>query len=685
MKLIRHQSIILFWLSNCTYGFIVPPNIVKNGNHVPGSIISNPFTRDKITFTNIKAEESKNNDNENNIEDSMKMDEEEEEFKSAALDWAKEQAKELEEMDKQKEKEGEQMMEDNKNKKKKYVVVGGGWAGWGAVKALCQSQINAEVILLDALPDPTGTQPYLSKSGKPVEAGTRGFWKDYPNIYSLCDELKINEHDIFTPYTNSSFYSPDGLEATAPVFSEAKILIPSFLTESITSSFADSVFPQLPSPLGQVLATFPLFERIPLSDRASMVGLLLATIDCLGNTQDEKVIEAYDRMTAHDLFIKFNLSPRLVEDFIKPTLLVGLFKPPEELSALVVMELLYYYALAHQDSFDVRWIKNGTVADSLISPLSTTLMNDYKDTLQVKGGSFVKTISVDEINDSDSKMKASKVSYTTRNPTDGTINEHTIDDIDGIILSVGCKGMRSIVSSSPDLARIPVFANAASLQGIDVISVRLWLDTKVHTRTPANVFSRFNALRGAGGTFFMLDQFQEGNEDALWGNDEVQGSVVACDFYNAGRVINLSDDDIIDILMKELLPSAVPKFADAKVVDSWVGKYPGTVSWFSPGSYTLRPPLEGAGKAILSNIKCAGDWVKMGEREHGAKGLCQERAFVSGIEAANSLLKSTVSSASEESYKMLDVLPVRDDEIQFQMAVQANNAVMKYLPRFWVR
>ena len=33
---------------------------------------------------------------------------------------------------------------------------------------------------------------------------------------------------------------------------------------------------------GQVLATFPLFERIPLSDRASMVGLLLATIDCLG-------------------------------------------------------------------------------------------------------------------------------------------------------------------------------------------------------------------------------------------------------------------------------------------------------------------------------------------------------------------------------------------------------------------
>lgn len=155
--------------------------------------------------------------------------------------------------------------DSNSMKKKKYVVVGGGWGGWGAAKALCEGmKDSAEVILIDALPDPTGRTPYLSKSGKPVEAGTRGFWKDYPNINELVvNWLGLKEEDVFTEYTNSSFYSPDGLEATAPVFSSSN-------------------FPQLPSPFGQVLATFPLFERIPLSDRASMVGLLLATIDCLG-------------------------------------------------------------------------------------------------------------------------------------------------------------------------------------------------------------------------------------------------------------------------------------------------------------------------------------------------------------------------------------------------------------------
>jgi hypothetical protein len=138
---------------------------------------------------------------------------------------------------------------------------------------------------------------------------------DYPNINALVAELGLNENDVFTPFTNSSFYSPDGLEATAPVFSEAKFPT---IDLPFLKQFSEQKFPTLPSPLGQVVATFPLFERIPLQDRASMVGLLLATLDCLGS--DESVQEQYDRMTAHELIIRFGLSKRLVEDFIKPTL-----------------------------------------------------------------------------------------------------------------------------------------------------------------------------------------------------------------------------------------------------------------------------------------------------------------------------------------------------------------------------
>ena len=72
----------------------------------------------------------------------------------------------------------------------------------------------------------------------------------------------------------------------------------------------------------------------------------------------------------------------------------------------------------------------------------------------------------------------------------------------------------------------------------------------------------------------------------------------------------------------------------------------------------------------------------MGEREHGAKGLCQERAYVSGFEAANSLMMSTAWS---EEFKQHEVLAVREDEAQFKLGVEVNRKVMSVLPRFWTR
>ena len=142
--------------------------------------------------------------------------------------------------------------------KPKVAVVGAGWGGFGAAKALCEA--GCEVTLLDGIPDPTGATPSLTPTGKPFEYGTRGFWKDYPNIEATLAELGVKESDVFTDFTASSFFSPYGLEATAPVFS-------------------DSDYAQLPSPLGQVFATFDNFRRLPLPDRASMVGLLYAMLD----------------------------------------------------------------------------------------------------------------------------------------------------------------------------------------------------------------------------------------------------------------------------------------------------------------------------------------------------------------------------------------------------------------------
>ena len=524
------------------------------------------------------------------------------------------------------------------------VVIGAGWAGWGAAKALCEA--GARVTLLDGMADPTGTTPLTTASGKPFEAGTRGFWKDYPNINALTAELGLKQ--VFTDFTSSAFWSPEGLEATAPVFGDG---------------------PQLPSPLGQAFATINNFKRLPVADRLSIAGLLVAMLDL---HRSEAVFRRYDAMDALTLFRQLKISERMIDEFLRPILLVGLFKPPEELSAAVTMELLYYYALAHQDSFDVRWIKAKSIAEQLIAPLSERLQQQHQ--LQVLGGTLATALNLEG-----GGQRLASVS--TRTLTTG--RHGVIEDVDAVVLAVGAKGMRALMAGSPACAAAaPELVAAGSLGAIDVVSVRLWLDRHVPVADPANVFSRFSALRGSGATFFMLDQLQQEDEAALWGDQPVQGSVIASDFYNASAIAELSDQAIVDCLMQELLPVAVPAFKAARVVDQEVRRYPGSVSLFSPGSFRQRPPLE----TSLAPVVCAGDWVRMGLREFGAKGLCQERAYVCGLEAANSLLRrGIVQGGAAARNRRHPVIRIRADEPQVLLGRALNKLVMDPLESVGIR
>ena len=518
------------------------------------------------------------------------------------------------------------------------VVVGAGWGGWGAAKALCEAGVR--VTLMDGMADPSGSEPITTESGKPFEAGTRGFWKDYPNINALTDELGLGA--IYTDFTTSAFWSPEGLEATAPVFGDA---------------------PQLPSPVGQVLATVKNFKRLPVPDRLSIAGLLYAMLDL---NRSDAVYRSYDAIDALTLFKQLRISDRMIDDFLRPTLLVGLFKPPEELSAAVTMELLYYYALAHQDSFDVRWIRSKTIAEQLIAPLSERLQGQHQ--LQVLGGTLATRLNV-------SADGQSIRSLETRTLSTGSTAVMT--DVDAVVLAVGAKGMGALMAQSRECGVLaPELVQAGTLGTIDVVSVRLWLDRYVPVADPANVFSRFSALQGSGATFFMLDQLQQESEAELWAGQSPQGSVIASDFYNASAIAELTDQQIVDCLMQDLLPMAQPDFGEARVLDQEVRRYPGSVSLFSPGSFSKRPPLE----TSLAPVVCAGDWVRMGAREHGAKGLCQERAYVCGLEAGNSLLRrGIVRGDGVPRTKQHPVIPIRSDEPQVLLGRALNKLVMEPL------
>jgi hypothetical protein len=73
-----------------------------------------------------------------------------------------------------------------------------------------------------------------------------------------------------------------------------------------------------------------------------MVPLLYSIVDY---DTDPETLVRYDRMSALELFEQYGVSRALYDQFLKPLLLVGLFAPPEQLSAADMIATLYFYSM----------------------------------------------------------------------------------------------------------------------------------------------------------------------------------------------------------------------------------------------------------------------------------------------------------------------------------------------------
>lgn len=109
------------------------------------------------------------------------------------------------------------------NRKEKVVVVGSGWAGLGAAHHLCKQGFDVTVLEGGYELGPK------NRSLTPDDAGIRGFWYPYRNIFNLVDELGVKP---FTSWTKTAQYSDEGLEVTSAIFDKCK----RFLIVSIDSS-----------------------------------------------------------------------------------------------------------------------------------------------------------------------------------------------------------------------------------------------------------------------------------------------------------------------------------------------------------------------------------------------------------------------------------------------------------------
>ncbi|MCU0544215.1 MAG: FAD-dependent oxidoreductase [Oscillatoriaceae cyanobacterium Prado104] len=494
----------------------------------------------------------------------------------------------------------------------KIVVVGAGWAGLGATYHLAQQ--GYDVTLLEAGPYPGGlVAGWKTAGGRSVEAGIHGFWYPYQNIFSLVKELEL---DPFTPWTRSSQYSPAGLEVESPIFQEE---------------------PRLPTPLGTFL--YPKFQRLPLIDRLSALPLLYSLLDF---DNSDAAWRRYDRVTARELFKQFGVSARLYRDAFEPMLLVGLFAPGEQCSAAAALGMLYYFILAHQPDFDVVWCR-GTVGEKIFRP--------WVDRIEKVGGKVL------------TNRRVTNIITDGNNRATGVVCGDETFDAGAVIFAVGVTGMQKIISSSPALQNRKEFRDVMNLGAVDVLATRLWFDKKIDIPLPSNACFGFSST--TGWTFFDLnalhDEFR--NEP---------GTVVEADFYHANQLIPLQNEEIVQLVQRDLA-TCIPAFGEAKVIDSSAIRLPRAVTHFAPGSYQYLLP------AVTSyeNVFMSGDWVV---NRHGS--WSQEKAYVTGLEASN-LIISRFGLGNKAT-----IISVEPDEPHIQIGRYINqfarNLTENLLPNFWL-
>ncbi|KAK4529992.1 hypothetical protein CCYA_CCYA03G0849 [Cyanidiococcus yangmingshanensis] len=497
----------------------------------------------------------------------------------------------------------------------RVAIVGGGWAGLGAAHALSSAETNRrafQVTLIESREAIGGLAAgWEQREKRPVEVGVHGFWRPYTNLFDLVyRQLDLPGGDPFTTFTRSAQYSPAGLEAESPLFGD---------------------LPRLPSPLGTFF--YPRFYRLPLRDRLSALALFDAVVDFDNSVE---AWQKYDRMTARELFIRYGCTERLIRGALEPMLLVGLFAPSELCSASGALGMLYYFILAHQGDFDVKWVR-GTTAERIFEPWVRTMTH--------RGGLDLRL--------------GTRVIDVCFHPTEGGIDALVLQgpdgsrsqlDVDAVIFGVGISGAQALVRNASALAtKSSQFRNFMHLGSVDVLAVRLYFDRRFRVPRKSNAFFGFDA--GIGGTFFDLNVLH----DETFG--DAPGQVIEMDFYGASSLLVWDDDSIVNHCVRILQCCLRPNILEIRVLDSTVVRAPRAVTHFRPGSYQHFPNKCATDASLRRNVYFAGDWI---DTRHGS--FSQEKAYVTGLEAANALVQDTGRGS------LFPVLPIEPDEPQVTIA-----------------
>lgn len=381
-------------------------------------------------------------------------------------------------------------------------------------------------------------------------------------------------------------------------------------------------------------------------------------LDALTVAPSDESCGGLDDLTAEEVLLGRGMSRELYDAFVRPVLQALLFRPPAELSALVTLRVLWCYVFKQQASFDVRWFR-GPLDDLLTRPLVAEIERLGGT---VEAGMRLKDLEVGDRGKAVAATLANAEGQQERVP------------ISAVVIAAGGGGTRRTLEACGERLQgqlgVDLLDGLKGLQATECTAVRFALDRRCPTAFASNVLSGIDGLEETGATYFMLDQLQPAflrkyAASTPGGTLLRDCSIVGMDFYGSDRgpLATMGNDDFAEFALSALRKAEPRAFHGAKLKDGVevsVLRAPNAATHFAPGSRRLRPRQETA----VPNLFLAGDFVK--GLEHGAEGLSQERALVSGYSAANLAIDACGGSRPRQK-----ILQLADDEPQIALLKEA--------------
>ncbi|CAH0370821.1 unnamed protein product [Pelagomonas calceolata] len=433
-----------------------------------------------------------------------------------------------------------------KDKKKTVAIIGGGLSGLSCAKYLSDAGHAATVYeARDVLGGKVSA--WQDADGDWIETGLHIFFGAYPNMMNLLKELKIRDRLQWKPHRMS------------------------FAMRQRPGEFTNFEFPaNVPAPFNMAAAILTNREMLSLVDKIKMVPGLLPML-----IEGQDFIDAQDELSVLEFMEKYGM--------------------PDTVNEEIFIARARAYISAGYDSLAMAKALDFTDPDRMSMTVILTAMNRFINEADGSQTAFLDGNQPDRV--------CAPIAEHVRAAGGDVLVEKPLERIDvnddGSIARVVLRGGEEVladeyVSALPvDVLKrvvpeawstLPYFRQLDELEGIPVMNLQLWFDTKFESSLDGLAFSRSPLLSVYADMSICCEEYAS-DETML----ELVFAPVTPETGASRNWLAASDEEVVEATLDELRQLFPDDLKTAKLRKSTVVRVPRSVYAAVPGRNKYRP------------------------------------------------------------------------------------------------